>query len=188
MQSYTANRDSLSEDQIWIVQHPPIYTLGRSASRDDIIRANNIPLINIDRGGQITYHGPGQLVFYCLLDLRRAKLGVKKFVYRIEQTLIDWLGTYEIDAFRKANAPGVYTNAGKIAALGIRVKNGLCYHGVSLNVDMNLEPFNDINPCGYVGMKVCQLADYEVNIDLSYCAQSFANSLQEILNKDYYVV
>ena len=159
MQAFTAARGEETDDEIWLCQHPPVFTQGLAGKPEHLLRDIGIPVVKIDRGGQITYHGPGQLVAYLLLDLRRRNLGVKGLVNRIEQALIDLLGEYGIAAARRPGAPGVYVGDAKIAALGLKIKNGCCYHGLSLNVAMDLAPFAAINPCGYEGLAVTQLSD-----------------------------
>jgi lipoyl(octanoyl) transferase len=158
MQAFTAARGAETEDEIWLCEHPPVFTQGLAGKPEHLLRDIGIPVVKIDRGGQITYHGPGQLVAYLLLDLKRRNLGVKGLVQRIEQALIDLLGEYGIAAARRAGAPGVYVGEAKIAALGLKIKNGCCYHGLSLNVAMDLAPFAAINPCGYEGLAVTQLS------------------------------
>ena len=167
MQNFTATRGTETRDEIWLCQHPPVFTQGLAGKPEHLLRDIGIPVIKIDRGGQITYHGPGQLVAYLLLDLKRRNLGVKALVNRIEQALIDLLDEYGVDAARRPGAPGVYVGEAKIAALGLKIKNGCCYHGLSLNVDMDLIPFSAINPCGYEGLAVTQLSELcgETNID-----------------------
>lgn len=159
MQTYTARRDEHSADEIWLLQHPPIYTLGRNGQQEHILNPGQIPVVNIDRGGQVTYHGPGQLVAYLLLDIKRRRMGVREVVTAMEQATITLLADYDIEASARSDAPGVYVDGAKIAALGLRIKQGRCYHGLSLNLDMDLEPFQHINPCGYEGMPVTRLAD-----------------------------
>ncbi len=158
MQSFTAARTTETPDEIWFCEHPPTFTLGLAGKPEHLIRDIGVPLVKIDRGGQITYHGPGQLVAYLLLDLRRRHLTVRGLVTRIEQALIDLLAGYRIAAERRVGAPGVYVDRAKIAALGLRIRNGCSYHGLSLNVDMDLSPYAAINPCGYPGMAVTQLS------------------------------
>jgi lipoyl(octanoyl) transferase len=164
MQAFTDARTPAAPDEIWLTEHFPVYTLGLAGRREHLLRANGIPVIKVDRGGQVTYHGPGQLVAYLMLDLRRAKLGVREMVRRIEAAVITWLETYDIAAYGKPSAPGVYVDRdgveAKIAALGLRVRNGCTYHGVAINIDMDLAPFFDIDPCGYPGLRVTQLADF----------------------------
>ncbi len=159
MQAFTAARGDETEDEIWLCQHPPVFTQGLAGKPEHLLRDIGIPVVKIDRGGQITYHGPGQLVAYLLLDLKRRNLGVKGLVHRIEQALIDLLAEYGIAAVRRPGAPGVYVDEAKIAALGLKIKNGCCYHGLSLNVAMDLAPFAAINPCGYEGLAVTQLSE-----------------------------
>ncbi len=160
MQEYTALRDAGSADEIWLLQHKPVYTLGRNGKPEHILNPGTIPVVQIDRGGQVTYHGPGQLVAYLLLDLKRLRLGVREMVSAMENAIIGVLAEYGIQAVARADAPGVYVGESKIAALGLRVRQGRCYHGLSLNLDMDLQPYTQINPCGYEGMAVSQLADY----------------------------
>ena len=162
MQDFTAQRDASTPDELWLVEHPPVYTLGQAGKAEHLLHVTDIPLVKIDRGGQITYHGPGQVVGYLLLDLHRRGLKVREMVNLIEQALIDCIADYGLDARRKDGAPGVYIDDAKVAALGLRVKNGCSYHGLSLNVDMDLTPFTWINPCGYSGLQTIQLKDFGV--------------------------
>ena len=166
MQAFTLERDKETVDEIWIVEHPPVYTLGLSGKREHLLNINEqIPVVETDRGGQVTYHGPGQLVVYLLLDIERLQLGVRKIVTLLEQAMINTLSQYGITAIAKPDAPGVYVNDKKIGSVGLRVKRGCCYHGLSLNNNMDLTPFNDINTCGYPSLEVTQLADLNVNIE-----------------------
>jgi lipoyl(octanoyl) transferase len=162
MQDFTAQRDAATPDELWLVEHPPVYTLGQAGKAEHLLHVTDIPLVKIDRGGQITYHGPGQVVGYLLLDLHRRGLKVREMVNLLEQALIDCIADYGLDARRKDGAPGVYIDDAKVAALGLRVKNGCSYHGLSLNVDMDLTPFTWINPCGYSGLQTIQLKDFGV--------------------------
>jgi lipoyl(octanoyl) transferase len=163
MQDFTAARDAAAADEIWLTEHDPIYTLGLAARHEHVLRDNGIPVLKVDRGGQVTYHGPGQLVAYVLLDLARRRLGVRDMVRRIEAAVIEWLDCVGIRAYGKPSAPGVYVRSAvgeaKIAALGLRVRNGRTYHGLAVNVSMDLAPFSDIDPCGYPGLAVTQLED-----------------------------
>lgn len=159
MSSFTTARSSLATDEIWCLQHPPVYTLGLAGRQEHILDAGQIPVVKTDRGGQVTYHGPGQLIIYLLLDLRRRKIGIKDYVHILEQSLIDYLDQAGLSAERRPGAPGVYIDGRKIAALGIRVRRGCCYHGLALNVNMDISPFKGINPCGYPELEVVQLAD-----------------------------
>jgi lipoyl(octanoyl) transferase len=162
MQRVTDARGVDDEDEIWLTEHPPIYTLGLAGRREHVLRDNGIPVVKVDRGGQVTYHGPGQLVAYTLVDLRRARLSIREMVRRLESAVIEWLSTFGIAAHGKIDAPGVYVDAAKIAALGLRVRRHSTYHGLAVNVAMNLAPFSDIDPCGYPGLAVTQLADFGV--------------------------
>lgn len=177
MKSFTQLRDANTEDELWIVEHPSVFTQGISSKAEHLLENSNIPVVNTDRGGQITYHGPGQLIVYCLIDLKRLGIGVKKMVSLIEATIMDLLKTHGVDSHLKDGAPGVYVDGAKIAALGLKVKNGRTYHGLSLNVDMELSAFSQINPCGYQGLKVTQLCDLTDNIKLDI----IANELSQIL-------
>jgi lipoyl(octanoyl) transferase len=159
MQAYTDARTADSDDEIWLLSHPAVYTLGKNGKPEHILDAGDIPVINSDRGGQVTYHGPGQLVVYILFDIARARIGVRQLVTIIEQSVIDLLADYGVTANARADAPGVYVNDAKIAALGLRVRKGRSFHGLSLNIDMDLEPFSRINPCGYRHLQVTQMSD-----------------------------
>lgn len=163
MQAFTLARQPDTPDEIWLLQHPPIYTLGLAGKPEHLLEPSAIPVIKIDRGGQITYHGPGQLIVYLLLDMKRHHLGVRELVRKMEQAVIKLLADYGIVAEGRVEAPGVYVNEAKIAALGLRIRKGCCYHGLSLNVEMDLTPFNSINPCGYPDLAVTQLRDLGVN-------------------------
>lgn len=157
MQRFTDERDATTRDELWLVEHPPVFTVGLNGKPEHLLSPGNIPVVKVDRGGQVTYHGPGQIVLYFLLDLRRLSLGVRALVSLMEQAVIDLLASYHIKAESRREAPGVYVNGAKIAALGLRVRKGCSYHGLALNVEMDLEPFARINPCGYPGLAVTQL-------------------------------
>ena len=169
MQAFTDARDAGTPDEIWLTEHPPVYTLGLAGRREHLRRDAGIPVIKVDRGGQVTYHGPGQVVAYLLVDLRRARLGVRDMVRAIEAAVVAFLDSQGISAYGRPDAPGVYVRRGgvesKIAALGLKVRNGCTYHGLALNVAMDLAPFGDIDPCGFPGLAVTQLADFGVNLD-----------------------
>ena len=182
MQRFTAARSAGTADEIWLCQHPPVFTLGLAGKPEHLLRDIGVPVVNIDRGGQITYHGPGQWVAYLLLDLKRRKLGVRELVTRIEQALIDLLASYGIAAQRLPGAPGVYVQGAKIAALGLRIKSGCCFHGLSLNVDMDLAPYAAINPCGHAGMPVTQLRDLCGENDIHSVGQRLLDRLREQLS------
>ncbi len=159
MQRFTNERQPDTVDEIWLLQHPRVFTQGQAGKAEHLLLPGDIPVIQADRGGQVTYHGPGQLVCYLMLDVRRLGFGVRELVSRIEQSLIDLLASYDVQALAKPDAPGVYVDGAKIASLGLRIRNGRSFHGLALNVDMDLEPFGRINPCGYAGMAMTQLAD-----------------------------
>ena len=160
MQAFTQQRDDTTPDEIWFLEHPPVFTLGLNGKPEHVLSPGDIPVVNIDRGGQVTYHGPGQLVVYPLIDLKRRKLGIRALVEALENAVIDTLADFGIEAKSRRDAPGVYTPGGaKIAALGLRVRRGCSYHGLAFNVAMDLEPFQRINPCGYAGMEVTQVVD-----------------------------
>ena len=170
MQDYTKNRDETSPDQLWIVEHAPVYTLGRNGKEEHILAQTDIPIIKVDRGGQVTYHGPGQLVIYFLLDLHRRHLGVRELVTLIEDSVIALLKDYQVSAYSDKKAPGVYVNKQKIAALGLRVSKGRTTHGLSLNINMDLTPFKNINPCGYQGLEVTQCKSLGIDDSLPVIA------------------
>ena len=159
MQRFTDARDAQTTDELWLVEHDPVFTLGQAGKPEHVLMPGEIPVIHVDRGGQVTYHGPGQIVAYPLLDLRRLKLGVREYVQRIEQAVIDTLADWNIVAARRQGAPGVYVNDAKVAALGIRVRRGCSFHGLAFNIAMDLAPFRRINPCGYEGLQVTSMLD-----------------------------
>lgn len=177
MQHYTAERTPDCPDQTWIVEHPPVYTLGLNGKREHLLANTGIPIVDSDRGGQVTYHGPGQLVVYLLADLRRLNLGPRQMVSILENAAIATLSQYGISAAARPDAPGVYVAGRKIASLGLRIKRGCCYHGISINNAMDLGPFRDINPCGYPGLQVTQLADLGVNISTQELAVPLVHQL-----------
>jgi lipoyl(octanoyl) transferase len=181
MQAFTAQRSAETPDELWLCEHPPVFTQGLAGKPEHLLTDIGVPVVKIDRGGQITYHGPGQLVCYLLLDLKRRGLTVKGLVNRMEQAVIDLLAGYGIAASRLEGAPGVYVGCAKIAALGLKVKNGCSYHGLSLNVAMDLAPFAAINPCGYAGMAVTQLAHFDPAADVESVSAKLLAQLQEKL-------
>jgi len=181
MVQFTENRNAETQDQIWIVEHPPVYTMGLAAKSEHLLNPGKIPIVNTDRGGQVTYHGPGQIVIYLLLDLKRRKLGIKSLVRAIEDSLINLLAAYAIESHTIENAPGVYVNNKKIAALGLRVRRNGCYHGLSINIDMDLEPFAGINPCGYAGLEVIQLKDLNSEYNLNNIKQIQQDLIKSLL-------
>jgi lipoyl(octanoyl) transferase len=181
MQTFTAERDEATPDELWLCEHPPVFTQGLAGKPEHLLRDIGITVIKIDRGGQITYHGPGQIVCYLLLDLKRRGLTVKTLVNRMEQAVIDLLAGYGVNAARLAGAPGVYVAGAKIAALGLKIKHNCSYHGLALNVAMDLAPFSAINPCGYAGMAVAQLADFDPTTNVETASVKLAAQLQRLL-------
>lgn len=191
MRTFTQTRTAETPDEIWLVEHEPVYTLGQAGKPEHILNAANIPVVRSNRGGQVTYHGPGQVVAYCLLDLRRLGLFVKEYVWHLEQAVINVLANFGIQgACRKASAPGVYVpwagdqaydGLAKIAALGIKVSNGCAYHGVALNVDMDLAPYLGINPCGYQGLETVDMASCGVQADIRQVGQALAAEISSQL-------
>lgn len=181
MKDFTRNRVAETSDELWILQHDPVFTLGTNGKTEHILDAGDIPIVNIDRGGQVTYHGPGQLVIYLLLNLHRRKLGVRKLVSIIEASIIKLLASYQITARNDPQAPGVYVGKKKIAALGLRVSRGCTTHGLSLNVDMDLQPFTRINPCGYENLEIIQCKDLGISSTLSQLADELVDILQQQL-------
>jgi lipoyl(octanoyl) transferase len=181
MKQFTAERGAQKNiaprDEIWLVQHPPTYTQGLAGKPEHLLNPTRIPVVKIDRGGQITYHGPGQIVAYLLLDLRRWQINVRELVRLMEQTVIDLLGEYGAAAHRREDAPGVYVNDAKIAALGLKIKHGCCYHGLALNVDMDLTPFANINPCGYAGLRVTQCCELGITAGINELQAELAHNL-----------
>lgn len=179
MRAFTAARDTGSDDEIWLLQHPPVFTLGQAGRAEHLLcNPGEIPLVHIDRGGQITYHGPGQLVAYLLIDLPRRRLKVRELVRVMEQAIIDTLADYGLEAQRREGAPGVYIDGAKIAALGLRVRNGRSYHGLAINVDVDLTPFGWINPCGYEGLQTVRMADFGVSASVDQVGERVLQHLQ----------
>jgi lipoyl(octanoyl) transferase len=181
MQRFTDERGPDTADEVWLLEHDPVYTLGMNADRAHVLAPGDIPVVQIDRGGQVTYHGPGQLVVYPLIDVRRAGLGVRDLITALEHTVIDFLRGLQIDAACRANAPGVYVRERKIASVGLRIRRGGSYHGLAFNVRMNLEPFQRINPCGYAGLQMTQLADWREDAQLPEVARTFGPKLLDTL-------
>jgi lipoyl(octanoyl) transferase len=181
MQAFTQARSEETADQLWLVEHPRVFTLGLAGRREHVLAPGDIPVIATDRGGQVTYHGPGQAVAYVLLDLRRARLGVKELVRRLEQAAIDLLAGYGIAGERRAGMPGVYVDGAKIAAIGLRIARGCSYHGIAVNAHMDLEPFSRIDPCGYPGLASTRLADHGVRDSMDAVQQKLSERLEECL-------
>lgn len=179
MKDFTASRTRHTPDEIWVLQHSPVYTQGIAGRPEHLLYNDGILVVRTDRGGQITYHGPGQIIVYLLLDIRRLKLGVRELVRIMEGAVVDLLRDYRVDATGSTDAPGVYVNGAKIAALGLKIKNGCCYHGLALNVDMNLIPFTAINPCGYSGLQVTQTRDLGITDGLEVLRPRLAKKLQD---------
>ena len=167
MQDFTNSRDGTTADELWFTEHPPVYTLGLNASRDHLLAPGQIPVVQIDRGGQVTYHGPGQLMIYPLIDLRRAGLGVRTLVTALEQSVVDLAAQYGIEAESQPDAPGVYVQGRKLASVGLRIRRNASYHGMAFNVDMDLEPFTRINPCGFSDLEVTDLAGLGISKTLA---------------------
>ena len=182
MQAFTEIRDVGTADEIWLTEHPPVFTLGLNASREHVLNPGDIPVVQIDRGGQVTYHGPGQLLIYPLIDLKRSGLGVRQLVTALEQSVVDLLRERGVQACARADAPGVYVDGSKVASVGLRVRRGASYHGMALNVDLDLEPFSRINPCGMRGLAVTDLARLGVDLDLAGAGDLMVSKLLKRLN------
>ncbi len=180
MQDFTNTRDDQTPDEIWLLEHEPVFTQGQAGKAEHVLNAGDIPVVQADRGGQVTYHGPGQLVVYLLLNLRRKSLGVRDLVDLMEQSVVELLQEYGVEAYPKPDAPGVYVGAAKICSLGLRVRRGCSFHGLALNLDMNMEPFLRINPCGYAGMTMTQLASLVPALDT---AQAVSRMGDILINK-----
>jgi lipoyl(octanoyl) transferase len=187
MQAFTDARTRASADEIWLTEHPPVYTLGLAGRREHVRDTGSVPVLSVDRGGQVTYHGPGQLVAYLMFDLARRRAGVRAMVRAIEAAVIDFAGSLGIDAYGKADAPGVYVQRdgaeAKLAALGLKVRNGCTYHGLALNVDMDLAPFRAIDPCGYAGLAVTSLAALGCDADVERAGRALAPLLSSRLSR-----
>ncbi len=192
MKQFTDQRDANTADELWITEHAPVFTQGLNGKPEHILQSSNIPVVQIDRGGQITYHGPGQLVLYCLLNIQRLSFGVRTLVSIIEQSIVELLVRYDIDAFSRRDAPGVYVNLAsvgydevqsgqiaKIAALGLRIRKGCCYHGLSLNINMDLKPFSNINPCGFEGLAVTQMVELNSSVSVEKVGRELAAILSQ---------
>lgn len=177
MKDFTDQRDEHTPDQLWITEHDPVFTQGLNGKPEHLLDTGDIPVIQIDRGGQVTYHGPGQLVIYCLLNIVRLGFGVRALVTHIENSIIALLADYGLESAARADAPGVYIGDAKIAALGLRVRKGCCYHGLSLNLDMDLTPFSRINPCGFENLRVTQMSDFGIKLDLQQAGQELSDHI-----------
>lgn len=181
MQKFTDERDENTPDEIWIVEHDPVFTQGQAGKEEHLLMPGDIPVVKVDRGGQVTYHGPGQIVIYVLLDLKRRKTGVRELVTHIENAIVAALAEHDISAAAKPDAPGVYVEGKKIASLGLRVRKGCTFHGLALNVDMDLEPFLRINPCGYAGLEMIQCRDFAAPEQFASIEQQLTDHLSRLL-------
>ena len=182
MKRFTDTRTTDTDDEIWLLEHAPVFTLGQAGKPEHLLNTDDIPVIKADRGGQVTYHGPGQLVIYLLLNLKRRKLGVRQLVSEMEQAIVELLAQYQVTAHPKADAPGVYVDNKKIASLGLRVRKGCSFHGLALNIDMDLEPFLRINPCGYAGLEMIQCSQVNAVSSVSEAAEKLSKILAHKLN------
>jgi lipoyl(octanoyl) transferase len=185
MQKFTDERTETTVDELWMVQHPPVFTQGQAGKAEHILLPGDIPVVQVDRGGQVTYHGPGQIVIYPLIDLKRHKIGIRALVDGIEEALIQTLDIYGVIAKRKEKAPGVYVKDKKIASLGLRVRKGCTFHGLAFNIRMDLEPFSRINPCGYAGLEVTQLSELNSSVNIEEVQLNLAKLLCKILKFSY---
>lgn len=183
MQTFTESRHTNTPDELWFLEHRPVFTLGRNGKQEHLHKTGDIPVIHVDRGGQVTYHGPGQLIVYPLLNIKRRQLGVQSLVKILEQSVIDLLADYSLSAERREKAPGVYIDNRKLAALGLRIRKGCSFHGLSLNVDMDLSPFSMIDPCGYSGLEVTQLKDLGINDSMETISTQFQTHFEQLLDK-----
>lgn len=180
MQAFTDQRDINTPDELWLVEHPPVFTQGQAGQAEHILAPGDIPVIQVDRGGQVTYHGPGQIVAYPLIDIKRLQMGVRELVTGIEQAIVAVLKSYSVDAQPMAGAPGVYIDGVKIASLGLRIRRGRSFHGLAFNINMNLEPFQRINPCGFEGLKVTNLSAF-AEVSMAEVEDRLINGLSEVL-------
>lgn len=171
MQQFTDTRDNDTPDEIWFVEHPPVFTMGLNASEEHLLAPGDIPVVQIDRGGQVTFHGPGQLMIYPLIDLRRSNIGVRTLVTALEQSVVDLVADYGVEAAADPKAPGVYVDGDKLASVGLRIRRGSSFHGMALNVDIDLEPFSRINPCGYAELQMTDLQRLKIALDLEQAAE-----------------
>jgi lipoyl(octanoyl) transferase len=182
MQQFTDNRDEQTPDELWLLEHDPVFTQGQAGKAEHLLFPGDIPVVQVDRGGQVTYHGPGQLVVYVLLNIKRRNLGVRQLVNLIEQSIVDTLAIHQLNAYAKADAPGVYVDEKKVASLGLRIRKGCSFHGLALNVDMDLSPFQRINPCGYAGMQMIQTKDIGGPASIADAKQQLTHQLLQLLN------
>ncbi|MCF2857914.1 lipoyl(octanoyl) transferase LipB [Pseudoalteromonas sp. SMS1] len=187
MQTFTDQRDDSAADEIWLVEHEPVFTQGQAGKAEHVLAPGDIPVVKVDRGGQVTYHGPGQQMMYVLFNLRRLKIGVRELVTWLEETIIDALQDYSINAYAKPDAPGVYVDDCKVASLGLRVRRGCSFHGLALNVNMDLSPFLRINPCGYAGMEMVQTSEINGPASLEQAGQGLIKHMLKRLNAEHVV-
>ncbi|MCY4096446.1 MAG: lipoyl(octanoyl) transferase LipB [Gammaproteobacteria bacterium] len=180
MRAFTTARDESTDDELWLTEHPPVFTLGQAGRREHLFFETDVPVVHTDRGGQITYHGPGQIVGYALVDLKRARISVHDFVCMLEQAMIDTVGEFGVEATRLSGHPGIYVAGRKIGSLGLRIRRSCSYHGISLNVDMDLNPFGNIDPCGIPGMTVTQLKDLAPNVDMLEVRGVFESAFRDL--------
>ena len=173
MRDFTDSRDEETPDEIWFCEHPPVFTLGLNAAKEHLLAPGDIPVVQIDRGGQVTFHGPGQLMIYPLIDIRRANIGVRQLVTALEQSVVDLAAEHEVNAAARADAPGVYVDGRKLASVGLRIRRGASFHGMALNVDVDLEPFSRINPCGYKELEMTDLHRLGIALQLEETAEKF---------------
>ena len=183
MQAFTDDRDATTPDEIWFCEHPPVFTLGLNAAKEHLLTPGDIEVVQIDRGGQVTYHGPGMLMVYPLIDIRRANIGVRRLVTALEQAVVDLAAQYGIDAAAKPEAPGVYVAGAKLASVGLRIRRGASFHGMAVNVDGDLEPFSRINPCGYQGLEMTDFRRLGVELSLEDAARKFEPLFLQHLEK-----
>lgn len=181
MQNFTDTRDEKTPDEIWFVEHPPVFTMGLNASEEHLLAPGDIPVVQIDRGGQVTFHGPGQLMIYPLIDLRRSNIGVRDLVTALEQSVVALAAEFDIDAVARADAPGVYVDGDKLASVGLRIRRGSSFHGMALNVDIDLEPFTRINPCGYAELQMTDLHRLGIDLQLEPASEKFLPHLLQHL-------
>lgn len=184
MQDFTDTRDDTIDDELWLVEHPPVFTQGQAGKEEHLLMPGDIPVVKVDRGGQVTYHGPGQQVIYFMINLRRRKMGVRDLVTLIENGIVNTLAQYNINAAAKPDAPGVYVDGKKIASLGLRVRKGCSFHGLAINVNMDLSPFLRINPCGYAGLEMIQTIDLNGPDNVTETGNALVEQLQQLLNAD----
>jgi lipoyl(octanoyl) transferase len=182
MHLFTDNRNEASNDELWLLEHFPVFSQGQAGKTEHLLTTGDIPVVQSDRGGQVTYHGPGQLVVYCMIDLERKGLGPRHLVSAIEESIVQLLNRYNVSAYPKSDAPGVYVDDSKVASLGLRIRKGKSFHGLALNIDMDLEPFLRINPCGYAGMRMTQLSELVSNVSLDDVANQLVDELKKHLD------